>query len=124
VYDIPSLELKISHFSLSRKYKELAEGISNIQKDFYTDLIVFNDISNNPYYYDIKKDSIITMEIYDLRFRKKKFEESGVFFTQGEHPFLTYAVKQHNYYDQYTIPVSDTNYLKKQNELHYHKISC
>ncbi len=122
VYDIPSLKLKNSHFSLSRNHKELAEGISNIQKDYYTDLIVFKDISNNPYYYDIKNDSMFTMDIYELRFRKNKFEESGVFFTQGEHPFLTYAVKQHNFYDKYTIPMSDTNYMKKQNELNFHKI--
>jgi hypothetical protein len=122
VYDIPSLKLKISHYSLTRKFKDLAEGISNIQKDYFTNYIVFKNIINNQYYYDIKKDSIITQETYEFQFRKNKFEETGVYFTQGEHPFLTFATRQHDIFNKYIIPISDTNYLKKRNELNYYKI--
>jgi hypothetical protein len=123
VYDVPSLKLINSHYSISLKHKALYEGIANIRKDNYKNYIIFKDISDRNYYYDVKYDSLITSDEYDKRFKKCKFQESGVFFTHGEHPFLVFADKWYNFYDQYTIPISDTNNLKKVNELNFYKIN-
>lgn len=122
VYDMPTFTPVNSHNALIKKYKELTEGISKIKKDYYSDYLEIYDLADNLFYYDIKKDSLITADYYNKFIRRRKEEVSGIFFTYGEHPFLIFAHKIDDFYNKFTIPISDTHYLKKISELKFYQI--
>jgi outer membrane protein assembly factor BamB len=114
-FDPLSLKQKVGSNFLPLKFKELESGISSISKEYNEPVYRLKNNLGVEYFYNVQTDKLYN---YDAYWNQKAatIEQTKVFFTEHEHPFLVLATKNcDTLKPEFKIGIDDTSYIDKLN---------
>lgn len=114
-FDPTSLKQSLFSTSLPLTFKELESGISSTRVEYNIPVIKIKNNLGIDYFYNCSTKKLLTEKEYRYNDRVK-IEQTKVFFTGNENPFLLIATKLCDTLDsEYKIYISDTALLRKIN---------
>lgn len=114
-FDPLSLKQKLSSKFLPQKFKELESGISSISKEYNEPVYRLKNNIGAEYFYNAQLDKLYN---YDSYWNQKSAgtEQTKIFFTEHEHPFLVLATKDcDTLKPEYKIGIDDTSQIYNLN---------
>lgn len=114
-FDPISLKQKISSNFLPLKFKELSSGISSISKEYSEPVYRLKNNVGEEYFYNSLTEKLYTYDAY-WNIKGQSIEQTMVFFTEHENPFLVLATKGcDTLKPEFKIGIDDTSYIQNLN---------